>query len=130
ANGSSVDIDDRKREEYKIDEQQSESRQILDLTPQPLEAPLQDTLSVIPARAWYAPPSGALTFVNARCADYLGLPSDHPLRFGIDTGAEWDSHIPLLHPDDREETRRVWSTCLRTRSVADVSFRVRNAEGG
>jgi len=130
ANGSSVDIDDRKREEYKIDEQQSEIRQILDLTPQHLEAHLQATLNVIPAHAWYAPPSGALTFVNARCADYLGLPSDHPLRFGIDTGAEWDSHIPLLHPDDREETRRVWSTCLRTRSVADVSFRVRNAEGG
>src|SRR2546426_2477198 len=127
--GSSVDIDDRKRAEFKIDEQQSEIRRILDLTPQRLEAQLQATLNVIPAYTWYAPPSGALTFVNARCADYLGLPKDHPLRFGIDTGAAWDSHIPLLHPDDHEESRKVWSTCLRTGSVADISFRVRNAEG-
>jgi PAS domain S-box-containing protein len=128
--GSSVDIDDRKRAECKIDEQQPEIRQILDLTPQRLEAQLRATLNVIPAYTWYAPPSGALTFVNERCADYLGLPKDHPLRFGIDTGAVWDSHIPLLHPDDHEESRRVWSTCLNTGSAGEISFRVRNAEGG
>ena len=96
----------------------------------PLDAQLQSTLNLVPAYAWYALPSGALTFVNERTADYLGLPADHPLRFGRDTGAEWDSHIPLLHPDDREETRRVWANCLRTGSPGDVSFRVRNAEGG
>ncbi|PYP65771.1 MAG: hypothetical protein DMD36_18680, partial [Gemmatimonadetes bacterium] len=62
--GSSVDIDDRKRAEFKIDEQQSAIRQILDLTPQRLEAQLQATLNVIPAYTWYAAPSGALTFVN------------------------------------------------------------------
>src|SRR6266481_5892084 len=123
--GSSVDIEDRKRAECRS----RELRQILDLTPQHLEAHLQATLNVIPAYTWYAPPSGALTFVNARCADYLGLPKDHPLRFGIDTGAAWDSHISLLHPDDHEESRRVWSTCLRTGSVADISFRIRSAEG-
>jgi len=96
----------------------------------PLQAQLQATLNVIPAHTWYALPSGALTFVNERNANYLGLPKDHPLRFGIDMGAEWDSHIPLLHPDDREESRRVWSTCLRTGSAGEVSVRVRNAEGG
>jgi PAS domain S-box-containing protein len=94
------------------------------------QAQLQATLNVIPAYTWYALPSGTLTFVNDRTADYLGLPKDHPLRFGIDTGAGWDSHIPLLHPDDQEETRRVWSTCLRTGRAGEVSFRVRNAEGG
>ena len=67
------------------------------------EEQLQATLNVIPAYTWYADPSGALTFVNKRHADYLGLPKDHPLRFGIATGAAWDSHIPLLHPDDHEE---------------------------
>jgi PAS domain S-box-containing protein len=95
----------------------------------PLEAQLQSTLNIIPAFAWYALPNGTLTFVNERSADYLGLPKDHPLRFGKDTGAAWDSHIPLLHPDDREETRRVWSECLRTGRASEVSFRVRNAEG-
>jgi PAS domain S-box-containing protein len=67
--------------------------------------------------------------VNERCADYLGLPADHPLRSGIPTGAEWDSHIPLLHPDDHEETRRVWSKCLSSDRAGEVSFRVRSAEG-
>src|SRR5438132_10597602 len=128
--GSSVDIDDRKRAEFKSDEQQSAIRQILDLTPQRLEAQLQATLNVIPAYTWYAAPSGALTFVNERCADYLGLPQDHPLRFGIETGAAWDSHIPLLHPDDHEQSRRNWSTRLSTGSAGEESFRARNAEGG
>jgi PAS domain S-box-containing protein len=95
-----------------------------------LDTQLQATLNMIPAHTWYAVPSGALTFLNQRGSDYLGLPKDHPLRLGIDTGAEWDSHIPLLHPDDHEETRRVWSTCLRTGRAGQVSFRVRNAEGG
>ena len=96
----------------------------------PLESQLQATLNIVPAYAWYALPNGALTFVNERTADYLGLPSDHPLRHGTGTGADWDSHIPLLHPDDRDETRRVWSGCLRTGCAGEVSFRVRNAEGG
>jgi PAS domain S-box-containing protein len=95
-----------------------------------LGAELQVTLNLIPAHTWYAVPSGALTFLNERGSDYLGLPKDHPIRLGIDTGAAWDSHIPLLHPDDHEETRRVWSDCLRTGCAGEVSFRVRNAEGG
>ncbi|MCM3905316.1 MAG: PAS domain-containing protein, partial [Pyrinomonadaceae bacterium] len=94
-----------------------------------LEARLQTTLNMIPAHTWYAAPAGALTFVNERWADYLGLPKDHPLRFGVATGAAWDSHIPLSHPDDHDETRRVWSTCLTTGSAGEVSFRVRNSQG-
>ncbi len=93
------------------------------------EEQLQATLNVIPAYTWYADPGGALTFVNKRHADYLGLPKDHPLRFGIATGAAWDSHLPLLHPDDHEEARRVWSTCLRTGSAGEMPFRLRNAAG-
>src|SRR6266436_3835848 len=87
---------------------------------------LQATLNLIPAHTWYANPSGVLTFLNERGSDYLGLPKDHPLRLGIGTGAGWDSHMPLLHPDDHEESRRVWSTCLRTGSAGQMSFRVRN----
>jgi PAS domain S-box-containing protein len=94
-----------------------------------LEAQIQATLNVIPAYAWYCLPSGALTFVNERTADYLGLPKDHPLRFGIDTGAEWDSHTALLHPDDREEARKVWSICLSTGTAGEFTFRVPSAEG-
>src|SRR3954463_7631662 len=93
-------------------------------------AQLQAILNVIPAYAWYAAPYGGLTFVNKRTADYLGLAKDHPLRFGIDIGAQWDAHIPLLHPDDHKVSRKAWSTCLRTGEAAEFSFRVRNAQGG
>src|SRR5712672_3232253 len=93
-------------------------------------AQLRATLNVIPAYTWYAAPSGGLTFVNKRTADYLGLPHDHPLRFGIDIGVQWDTHIPLLHPDDQEGSRKAWSTCLRSGEASEFSFRVRNAQGG
>lgn len=96
----------------------------------PPGAELRLALDLIPAYAWYAAPTGALTFLNQRGADYLGLPQEHPLRTGTVTGAEWDFHIPFLHPDDHEETRRVWSTCLNTGRSGQVSFRVRDADGG
>src|SRR5437899_7760955 len=121
---SSIENEQRYKEvQQRIDSTLSQRRP-------PLLEELQVALNLIPAHVWYANPSGAVTFLNERGSDYLGLPQDHPLRFGIDTGAEWDSHIPLLHPDDHEETRRVWSTCLRTGSAGQMSFRVRNAEGG
>src|SRR6266404_2307314 len=94
-----------------------------------LKAQLQATLDMIPAFTWLAGPSGALLFVNSRCADYLGLPQDHPLRFGTDTGAAWDSHIPFLHPDDHEEMRRVGSDNLRTGRTTEASCRIRDAQG-
>ena len=112
--GLTVDIDEGK----KAEEQPGFAAQV------------QTTLNVIPAFTWYAAPSGGLTFVNKRTADYLGLPKDHPLRFGIDIGAPWDAHIPLLHPDDQEESRKAWSTCLRTGEAGEFSFRVRNHQGG
>jgi formate hydrogenlyase transcriptional activator len=94
-----------------------------------LAAQLRSTLDQIPAYTWYALPTGGLTFVNARCGEYLALPHDHPLRLGIDTGAAWDSHLAFLHPDDFEETRRVWADCLKTGSPGEVSFRSRSAAG-
>ena len=96
---------------------------------EPFGTQLRAMLNLIPANAWYAVPSGALTFVNERSGDYGGLPKDHPLRRGEETGAAWDSHIPYLHPDDHDETRRVWSTCLRTGSAGDVAFRTRDLNG-
>ena len=94
-----------------------------------LKVQLQATLNMIPAFTWCAASSGALLFVNSRCADYLGLPQDHPLRFGTDTGAAWDSHIPFLHPDDHEEMRRVGSDNLRTGGTSEASCRIRDARG-
>jgi len=92
-------------------------------------AQLQAILNVVPTYTWYAAPSGALTFVNKRTGDYLGLPKDHPLRLGIDISAQWDDWVPLLHPDDQEEARKYWSNCLRTGEAGEQSYRVRSAQG-
>jgi hypothetical protein len=68
----------------------------------PLGAELQVALNLIPAHTWYAVPSGALTFLNERGSDYLGLPKDHPLRLGIDTGG-----IPISRFYIRTTTKRL-----------------------
>jgi len=90
---------------------------------------LRANLNLIPAYAWYTNRIGALIFVNKRCADYLGLPKDHPLRFGIETGAPWDAHIPMLHPDDRDASRKLWTECLRSGCAAEAMQRIPNCEG-
>jgi PAS domain S-box-containing protein len=92
-------------------------------------AQLQKTLNAIPAYTWYKLASGVLTFVNERSGDYLGLPKDHPLRYGIDTGGAWDSHILIIHPDDQDVARNCWTECFATGSAGEASFRIRNGEG-
>src|SRR5271166_4778347 len=131
--GFLIDIDDRRKPEEAVRESEYKLRQIVETQAeeQPgFAAHLQATLNVIPAYAWYAAPSGTLTFVNKRTADYLGLPKDHPLRLGIDVGAQYDAHIPFLHPDDQERSRKAWPENMRTGEASEFSFRVRNAEGG
>jgi PAS domain S-box-containing protein len=90
---------------------------------------LRKTLNTIPAYTWYAVPSGTLTFVNERYADYLGLAKNDPLRFGVEINVPWDTHIQLVHPDDHDETLRVGATCNRTGTAGQAAFRIRNAEG-
>jgi PAS domain S-box-containing protein len=92
-------------------------------------AQVQAILNVLPAYTWYAAPRGALTFANKRTADYLGLPENHPLRFGIDIGAQRDDWVSLLHPDDQEEARKYWLNCLRTGEGGELGYRVRSAQG-
>src|SRR5581483_3042875 len=102
---------------------------MLDHVDEQLEAQLRIALEKLPGQAWYASPEGGLQFLNSRSADYLDLPKDHPLRRGLATGAAWDSHLALLHPDDHAETRRIWSTCLSTGTGYEVAFRIRGVDG-
>jgi len=75
-------------------------------------------------------PSGTLTFVNERYADYLGLAKDDPLRLGVEVDVPWHTHIQLVLPDDREATLKVvGATCNRTGTAGQAAFRIRNSEG-
>ena len=60
---------------------------------QSLEAQLRATLNMIPAYTWYAAPSGALTFVNERGADYLGLPKRSSASASEPTPAQHGTRI-------------------------------------
>jgi PAS domain S-box-containing protein len=146
--GTATDITERKCAEEALRESEDKLRQIMDTVPgltwstgfdgsdgkksevQPrFVAQVQAILDVLPTYTWYSAPSGGLTFVNRRTAEYLGVPKDHPLRFGIDIGAQWDDWVPLLHPDDQEEARKYWSNLLRTGEGGEHSYRVRSAQG-
>ena len=84
-------------------------------------AQLQAILNVLPAYTWYAAPSGGLTFVNKRTADYLGLPKDHPLRFGIDIGAQWDARSRCcIRTTEKNHAKPGQTVCARARPVSIV----------
>jgi PAS domain S-box-containing protein len=95
----------------------------------PVEANLQMTLNALPTQAWYARSSGALSFVNGATADYLGLPSDHPLRFAADFEARWDAHLVFLHPEDQPTSSRNWAEQIQTGRPGDNQFRILGADG-
>jgi PAS domain S-box-containing protein len=95
----------------------------------PVEANLQVTLNALPTQAWYARASGALAFVNRATADYLGLPSDHPLRFAADFEAPWDAHLVFLHPEDQPRASRNWVEQIQTGRPRDDQFRILGADG-
>ena len=95
----------------------------------PVEANLQVTLNALPTQAWYAHASGALAFVNGPTADYLGLPSDHPLRFGAEFEAPWDAHLVFLHPEDQPTSSRNWAEQIQTGHPRDDQFRILGADG-
>jgi len=95
----------------------------------PVEANLQVTLNALPTQAWYARASGALAFVNGATADYLGLPSDHPLRFAADFEAPWDAHLIFLHPEDQPTSSRNWVEQIQTGRPRDDQFRILGADG-
>lgn len=93
------------------------------------EENLQMTLNTLPTQAWYARASGALAFVNGVTADYLGLPSDHSLRFALDFEAPWDAHLVFLHPEDQPASSRNWAEQIQTGRPRDDRFRILGADG-
>jgi len=95
----------------------------------PVEANLQVTLNALPTQAWYARASEGLAFVNGATADYLGLPSDHPLRFAASFDVSWVAHLAFLHPEDRPTSSRNWVEQIQTGRPRDDQFRILGADG-
>jgi formate hydrogenlyase transcriptional activator len=100
--GVLTDIEDRKRAEEKIQEQEIELRQILDLVPQLI--------------AVYGPNQERL-YANRNALEYLGVSLDEWLQ--TPSGAD-------VHPDDVE---KLWAFEDRGSSSYDLEVRVRNGDG-
>jgi PAS domain S-box-containing protein len=90
----------------------------------------------LPQLVWSATPDGACDYFSMQWTEYTGVPESDLLGWG------W---LEVLHPDDREPTRRLWTDsvagrgrrsdgstrecCLRYHPTYDVEYRVRRSDG-
>ena len=104
--GSSLDIEERKRAEDKIREQEEELRQILDLAPQIM--------------AVYGPNRQRL-YANRLMLDYIGLSLEEWQRFaGHNVGA---------HPDDNERIDVLFGRAVARACADELELRLRKGDG-
>jgi len=79
------------------------------------ELNLRQMPETIPEMLWSATSAGAIDYCNARLLDYTGCSAEAVM------GSGWTK---LLHPDDVEQTARVWISCVTTGAPYRVEVRV------
>src|SRR5712671_5040100 len=70
----------------------------------------------LPQLVWAATPDGACDYFSTQWTEYTGVPEAGLL------GWRW---MEVLHPDDRENTRKIWADSVAGRRPYDVEYRVR-----
>jgi formate hydrogenlyase transcriptional activator len=110
--GVVTDIEDRKRAEDKIREQESELRQIVDLVPQ--------LVSVFG-------PGGERLYANRIGLDYVGLSLE---EWRQTPGTFVSFRSSFIHPDDRERAARTYSDSARPGGTTfELELRLRKRDG-
>jgi two-component system, sensor histidine kinase and response regulator len=74
----------------------------------------------LPQLVWSAIPDGACDYFSRQWTEHTGAPEEDLL------GWRW---LEVLHPDDRERTRRIWLDSVAGRGPYDVEYRVRRSDG-
>src|SRR5271157_1382880 len=74
----------------------------------------------LPQLVWSAMPDGACDYFSKQWTQHTGVPETDLL------GWRW---LDVLHPDDREPTRRFWTDSVTGRGPYDVEYRVRRLDG-
>lgn len=77
-------------------------------------------IETIPGLVWCASPDGELTYVNQRILDYTGA------LLGDLAEAGW---VNFLHPDDVQQTVKMWRSAVQTGEPHDVQYRLRKHDG-
>jgi PAS domain S-box-containing protein len=78
------------------------------------ELNLRQMTETIPEMLWRATPEGTIDYCNARVLDYTGLSAEAIMG---------DGWMKLLHPDDVDQTIRVWTSCVTTGAPYRVEVR-------
>ena len=99
------DITDRKRAEEALRESEHRWRSLTEALPQ---------------LVWSAGPDGACDYFSTQWTQHTGVPEADLL------GWQW---LQVLHPDDREPTRKFWTDSVAGRGPYDVEYRVRRSDG-
>ncbi len=74
----------------------------------------------LPQLIWGATSDGACDYFSRQWTDYTGVPESELL------GWQW---MKLLHPDDREPTRKFWTDSVAGRAPYDVEYRIQRKDG-
>ncbi|MBY0530591.1 MAG: response regulator [Xanthobacteraceae bacterium] len=72
--------------------------------------------NAMPQLVWSNRPDGTFDFYNEQCIEFAGTPP----------GTDWKE---LLHPDDRERTRKAWEHSLKTGEPYEIEYRFRSKRG-
>jgi PAS domain S-box-containing protein len=103
--GILFDIDELKRAQSALQEQEHE---------------LLGIIETIPSMLWSVSPTGQTTYLSQRVLEYCGAPSDELINRG------WERFI---HPDDREETTKAFDRAMRSGESYSAIHRLRRADG-
>jgi PAS domain S-box-containing protein len=82
------------------------------------ELALRQLTETIPEMLWSATPDGAIDYCNVRLLEYTGFSASEII------GSGWTR---LLHPDDADQTARVWVSCVATGKPYRVEVRTFHA---
>ncbi len=84
------------------------------------EARFRNMAEHAPVIMWMTDPNGSITYINRLWTDYTGQSLEVALGFGA-----WEA----LHPEDREESRRIFFKAKAARGPFRTEYRLRRSDG-
>jgi PAS domain S-box-containing protein len=103
--GINIDIDDRKRAEQKLQQN---------------EASLYRITQTIPGILWSATPEGTVDYCNGPWLDFVSMTAEQAAGWG------W---VSAIYPDDRDGLLECWRSCLASGTPLDMEARTRRFDG-